>query len=57
MNVLHLPTQFTHPYFGIPWTSLSLSGPDKFLASAVGMIGTAATGVAHSLVPMVITPP
>lgn len=47
----------TYPHFGAPWTSLSRRGPDKFLASAVGMMGTAATGVAWMFVPMVMVPP
>lgn len=47
----------SYPHFGLPCTSLSLSGPDKFLANAVGMMGTLDTGVARIHVAMVMPPP
>ena len=44
-NIKQGTHSYTHPFFGIPCTSLSLKGPDRFLASAVGMMGTGATGM------------
>lgn len=46
----------TYPHLGAPCTSLSRSGPVRFLANAVGIIGTGLTGVARILVAMVIAP-
>ena len=47
----------THPIFGVPSTSLSLSGPAKFLARVVGMIGRGAIGRAWNFESGTIAPP
>ena len=41
------PALNTYPDLAAPWTSLMLRGPDRFLDSAVGMMGTALTGVSR----------
>jgi len=46
----------TYPHLVDPSTSLIRRGPVRFLARAVGMIGTGLTGVARILVVMVTAP-
>ena len=47
----------TYPILGVPSTSLSLSGPDRFLAKVVGIIGRGAIGRAWKVMSGTTAPP
>lgn len=48
---------FIYPILGVPWTSLNLSGPAKFLAKAVGMMERGAIGNTRNFVSGTTAPP